>query len=625
MVSQRDRGREADRRSRSQIWLAPRGARNDSKPTWRSTRPDAPIASSAWPLSINWSPPPVTNARRRRAALESARTRQTDVWRLRGRQPLPRSRTARTRFAKRSQQVDRLEGALQALGATHLRHENGEVDLPDAWRRALDRPARAWPGGRSGAARAADRSPAARLPAARGRPARRRRGARGASPAGATSLPDAEPAWAVLSLDGLLLTQAGERPVVTGTEEVTALADWGRQVRELESELQPAGGGQTSAEARHAAARDKARGARARGGSRSRSRQRARVRVSNRSEPPNMRHRSTCVDCATSTSAAPRMPSSASRSAAAPPAWRSDTRQSLATAREARDAAQAELHGLEARVTEVEQALSRARTELLASQTTRAQRQAEMRCPQLHFARASKPSWLRHSHCELVGGGSPGPAGHTGDRARRARGSARYSMRKPRWASWRPWKSSSRPPSEARRPDRRAARPRAATGRPARRRACGPRHARGAPRPRPARRRRPGAPRSRDRRDRRARRRRPLDRAAPPRFLDAPVEAARSGADAPPHRLASARAAHGRRRRRLPSSTSTASCNERHDFLTQQSDDLRDGDGRAARRPRAELEDAHARPLRRGLRGDPGGLSGLLQASCSAAAKRAWS
>ena len=70
------------------------------------------------------------------AALDAARTRQADVAAAR-QTAAAELETAQTALREASQQVDRLEGALQALGATHLRHENGEVDLPDAWREML--------------------------------------------------------------------------------------------------------------------------------------------------------------------------------------------------------------------------------------------------------------------------------------------------------------------------------------------------------------------------------------------------------------------------------------------------------------------------------------------------------
>ena len=56
------------------------------------------------------------------------------------------------------------------------------------------------------------------------------------------------PAWAVLSMDGLLLVGEGQRPLEAVQDHgQSALADWSRQVRELEADLQ------TAEASRHAA------------------------------------------------------------------------------------------------------------------------------------------------------------------------------------------------------------------------------------------------------------------------------------------------------------------------------------------------------------------------------------
>ena len=66
--------------------------------------------------------------------------------------------------------------------------------------------------------------------------------------------PDA-PAWAVLSLDGLLLGAPGERPVETASPQAgSALADWRRQVERHQAELQMAEQRRAAAEAELAAA-----------------------------------------------------------------------------------------------------------------------------------------------------------------------------------------------------------------------------------------------------------------------------------------------------------------------------------------------------------------------------------
>jgi chromosome segregation protein len=309
------------------------------------------------------------------AALDAARTRQADVSAAR-QTAAAELETAQTALREARQQVDRLEGALQALGATHLRHENGDVDLPEAWREMLtDLPVLGLAGDLAPRVLQIDRLLRGYLRRAvvvrddvAAREAHRRLGA---------SLSAAEPAWAVLSLDGLLLTPAGARQVVTGSDEVTALADWGRQVRELESELSQLAAARRSAEAQVLRARSELEEL-------VREEEAARAAVSElsaRLEQVRAAEHAASVDLRRLRDEHQRSAQDAvqrlqERSRAASVA--SDTRQSMVTAREARDAAQAELHELEARVANVEQALSLARTELLASQTTRARRQAEI-------------------------------------------------------------------------------------------------------------------------------------------------------------------------------------------------------------------------------------------------------
>jgi chromosome segregation protein len=142
---------------------------------------------------------------------------------------------SREELREASQQADRLQGALAALGAADL-SQRDDTDLPAAWQDALrDLPV-------IGRARelAAQIRPIDLLLSgylqrivvlandAAAREAHARLSAR---------LKADAPAWAVLSMDGLLLPATGERPLeAVGDEGQSVLADWSRQVKQLEEE-----------------------------------------------------------------------------------------------------------------------------------------------------------------------------------------------------------------------------------------------------------------------------------------------------------------------------------------------------------------------------------------------------
>jgi chromosome segregation protein len=156
-------------------------------------------------------------------------------------------RAARAREAARAsaQQADRLQGALEALGAGERRQSGA---LAAAWRDALDGlPVVGLAGDLAARVRPIDRLRRGYLmrtvvlsddPAARAAHAR---------------LTDAfgreAPAWAVLSLDGLLLCAEGERSIEADLGEGSALADWRRKVREFEAERTTAQSARRQAEA----------------------------------------------------------------------------------------------------------------------------------------------------------------------------------------------------------------------------------------------------------------------------------------------------------------------------------------------------------------------------------------
>src|SRR5207302_2626875 len=154
-----------------------------------------------------------------------------------------------------SQQADRLHGALEALGATDLTRVN-DADLPPDWQTALeDLPVVGLAGELATRIRPINSLLSAYL---------RRivvladdQAAREAHHRLSERLAADTPAWAVLSMDGLLMTASGARPLEpAGDGGESALADWSRQVRQLEAELQAAESRRRSALAEVQAARD---------------------------------------------------------------------------------------------------------------------------------------------------------------------------------------------------------------------------------------------------------------------------------------------------------------------------------------------------------------------------------
>jgi chromosome segregation protein len=166
-----------------------------------------------------------------------------------------RLETARERLRVASQQADRLQGALAALGATDLR-VGDDSDLPADWQAALaDLPVVGLAGELAARIRPIELLLAAYLRRivvlandAAAREAHRRL---------STRLPSQAPAWAVLSMVGLFLAAGNERPMeVVRDQGQSALADWSRQVRELEAQLQTAESARGAALTEVQAARD---------------------------------------------------------------------------------------------------------------------------------------------------------------------------------------------------------------------------------------------------------------------------------------------------------------------------------------------------------------------------------
>jgi chromosome segregation protein len=146
-----------------------------------------------------------------------------------------RLEVARETLRTVSQQADRLQGALAALGAADL-DQRDDADLPSDWQAVLQ---------------ALPVVGRARELAARIRPIdlvlsgylqrivvlATDEAAREAFNRLGQHLPASAAAWGVMSIDGLLLAAGGERPVeVVGDAGQSILANWAQQVRRLESE-----------------------------------------------------------------------------------------------------------------------------------------------------------------------------------------------------------------------------------------------------------------------------------------------------------------------------------------------------------------------------------------------------
>ncbi len=187
-------------------------------------------------------------------SLESTQARLSAAARART-EATTRLETAREQLRLTSQQADRLHGALQALGATDLESAS-DLDLPADWQTTLS----GLPVLGVAAALAQRIRPIDLLLAGylrrvvvladdhAAREAHRRLSA---------ALADNAPAWAVLSMEGLLLVGDGPRPLEAARDSgQSALADWSRQVRELEADLQTAESGRHAALAEVQAARD---------------------------------------------------------------------------------------------------------------------------------------------------------------------------------------------------------------------------------------------------------------------------------------------------------------------------------------------------------------------------------
>ncbi|MDQ3810336.1 MAG: hypothetical protein M3336_08600, partial [Chloroflexota bacterium] len=178
-----------------------------------------------------------------RGELEGAQTTLAEA--ARGRESAAEAeRIAIEAVRETSQQADRLHGALAALGAEDL-SGGASPRVPDEWRALVaDLPVIGLAGELVTRVRPIDRLMRAYL--LRVLVLANNRAAREAHRRLHARIAQAGAAWAVLSLDGLLLTPGGERPLAEA-DAGAALADWRREMHGLQTEL-------AAAEARRAAA-----------------------------------------------------------------------------------------------------------------------------------------------------------------------------------------------------------------------------------------------------------------------------------------------------------------------------------------------------------------------------------
>jgi chromosome segregation protein len=273
-----------------------------------------------------------------------------------------------------SQRADRLHGTLTALGGAELSGQR-RPELPPEWQAALvDLPIVGLAGELSTRIRPIDRLMRAYLlrivvlpDDASARAAHRR--------LVESSPPDA-PAWAVLSLDGLLLAADGERPLAEAAEG-SAFADWRRQVRQLGADLRAAerarADAATTVEDTRAALESAANTARvSRDASHSVSTeldQLARTRRILQSELDDVRaeHERTIARSTQRESERARLTTQVQA-----------TRDVLAGGRQQRDALAAHERAVEARVTTLSEHVNQAQADLVALEAASAQREAEV-------------------------------------------------------------------------------------------------------------------------------------------------------------------------------------------------------------------------------------------------------
>jgi chromosome segregation protein len=273
-----------------------------------------------------------------------------------------------------SQRADRLHGALTALGGAELSGER-RPELPAEWQAALaDLPVVGLAGELSTRIRPIDRLMRAYLMRivvlpddGSARAAHRRLG---------ESAPPDAPAWAVLSLDGLLLASDGGRRLAEAAEG-SAFADWRRQVRQLEADVRAAERARADAatlvEDTRMALESAANTARVRRDATHAASteldQLARTRRILESEVDDVRAEHERASARSTERESERARLTAQVQA---------TRDELAGGRQQRDALAAHEHAVEARITTLSEQVNQAQADLVALEAASAQREAEL-------------------------------------------------------------------------------------------------------------------------------------------------------------------------------------------------------------------------------------------------------
>ena len=282
---------------------------------------------------------------------------------------------AREALRVTSQQADRLQGALAALGATDLSRRD-DAELPPDWQAALqDLPVLGLAGQLATRIRPIDLLLAGYL--RRTVVLANDEAAREAHRRLTTRLAADAPAWAVLSMDGLLLAAEGARPLErVGDEGQSVLADWSRQVRRLEAELAAAEAQRHAALAEVQTARDSLDDAEAdeRGARRAFGEIEAHLIELQRAESAA---RAEVQELQAAHERAMRMASQHSEERLRATTRADRTREELAVARRERDALADQLRQLDEQVSAIGERVGQARAEMITVEATAGRREAE--------------------------------------------------------------------------------------------------------------------------------------------------------------------------------------------------------------------------------------------------------
>jgi len=195
------------------------------------------------------------------------------------------------------------------------------------------------------------------------------------------------PAWAVLSMDGLLLAAEGARPLErVGDEGQSVLADWSRQVRRLEAELSAAEAQRHAALAEVQTARDSLDDTEAneRGARRAFGEIEAHLVELQRAESAA---RAEVQELQAAHERAMRMASQHSEERLRATGRAERTREELVSARRERDALADQLRQLDEQVSAIGERVGQGRAEMIALEATSGRREAERAAREALYAR----------------------------------------------------------------------------------------------------------------------------------------------------------------------------------------------------------------------------------------------